>query len=230
MNIFDFEEQRQNALKLVEAQRLISLNTKPYARPSKDYSSSCISYKTKRDTHLNIYVPKLNMASIKSIQLTEKRHCSTRRLDELEPIRLNDMMVNKRHIGKFLICRVLPNPYLMPAMHFLVQDEDGEVDDLAIHHYTATYDLDPVDVYPENTVIAIKEPYLKISIHDQSKYYIQVTSPTDVVVLDDDHCVAKWKTHNLRCSFDELNEHGNRFYVAKKYAKAIGKYTEALKV
>ena len=133
-------------------------------------------------------------------------------------------------MGKFLLCRVRADPYLMEAMHFLVEDEDGEVEKLAIHNYTTSYETDPADVFPENTVIAIKEPYLKIMIDKKNRHLIHVDSPTVVVVLDDySHSVIKWMTPMSR-SLDQINDTGNLFYVAKKYRQAIKEYTQALKV
>ena len=118
--------------------------------------------------------------------------------------------------------------YLIPSVHFLVEDEDGEVEELNIQSYMPNCHIDPADLFPKNTVIAIKEPFLKISSKKDKEHFIQVCSPTHLVVLDD-HCVEKWKTPIL-LSYDELNDNGNRFYVAKKYEEAIREYTKALKV
>lgn len=217
-----------NSSKAVESEQLISTNTVPYPRTSKDYASSCTRFKGMSEVNFNDPVFHQVFAFKMVQQINEPRYGCVRELNELEPIRLKDMLVNKRHIEKFLLCRVLPNPYLMPAMHFLVQDEDGEVEDLAIYNYLSKYDIDPDKVYPENTVIAIKEPFLKIVKDDGVKNTIYVTSPTDVIVLDD-HSVEKWKIPISR-SFDELNDDGNRSYVTKDYQQAIRHYTQALKV
>ena len=217
-----------DSAKAVESEQLISQKTVPYPRTSKDYASSCTRFKGMSEVNFNDPAFHKIFAFKAVQQVNEPRYGCVRQLNELEPIRLKDMLVNKRHIGKFLLCRVLPNPYLMPAMHFLVQDEDGEVEDLAIYNYLSRYEIDADKVYPENTVIAIKEPFLKIVKDDKVKNSIYVTSPTDVVVLDD-HSVEKWKRPISR-SFDELNDDGNRSYVAKDYQQAIRYYTQALKV
>lgn len=78
-------------------------------------------------------------------------------------------------------------------------------------------------------MIAIKVPFLKIVKDDVVKSTIYVTSPTDIVVLDNDHSVEKWKIPITR-TFDELNDLGNRSYVAKDYKQAIRYYNQALKV
>lgn len=148
ISLEEFVEKFSFNSKETESEHSTSTNTVPYPRISKDYASSCQRYKGLSATNFNDPVVHMFMSkAISNIHVSEPRYGSVRRLDELEAIRLKDMLVNKRHTGKFLLCRVLANPFLMPAMHFLVQDEDGEVEDLAVYNYMTRYVIDPGKIF-----------------------------------------------------------------------------------
>lgn len=217
----------RDALRAAGTEKLIR-ETVPYARPRKNYTKTLDSYIATK----NYYENQTKITPEQKInQLTGPRHCSVRRLDQLEPIRLKDMYVNKHHIGKYLLCRTIVEPFYMTAMSLLVEDEDGKIENLSIYNYSTSYDIPPSDLLPLNTVMIIKEPYLKIMIHDNNNYFIRVESPTDIVILDDDgHSVQKWKIQLPKRTYSELNERGNKCFVTKQFRQAIRLYNQALKV
>lgn len=222
MDIENEIKMRIASIKSKETTKLIA-KTKPYPRKPKEFLSTMTQFQRFKFTYLN---QKMNM---KMNWQTAPRHCSLRQLDELEPIRLKDMLVNQRHIGKYLVCRVVAEPFFMAALTSLVEDEDGDVELLHMYNATPTYDIDPNDLLPQHSVIAIKEPYLKIMIENNENYYIRVESPSDVVILEE-HGIAKWKSPEVKSTYDELNDRGNELFLKKEYRKAVKSYTQALKV
>lgn len=219
-----------DAQRAFETEQLIA-KTKPYPRPKKN-RSEVISRHDYTRAHTLASLAKSGKYQMKINQVTTPKHCSVKRLDQLEPIRLKDMLVNQTHTGKYLLCRIVGRPYYMTGMTMLVEDEDDEVEIVSAYNYTASYDVDPAQVLPVNTVVAIKEPYLKIMISDHSNYYIRVESPTDIVVLDDEqHQVDKWKSNdNKSLTYEQLNDLGNKAFVKKEFYQAIRQYNLALKV
>lgn len=218
----------EDARRAMETEKLIA-KTKPYPRPNKNRIETLISHNFTRE-HTNQAASKHpKNCQMRINQVTAPKHCSVKRLDELEPIRLRDMLVNKTHRGKYILCRIVGAPFYMTAMTMVVEDEDGEIEIVSAYNYTKSYDVNPVDVLPLNTVIAIKEPYLKIMISDNSNFYIRVESPTDIVILDE-HNVEKWKTAEPGLTYDQLNDLGNKSFVTKDYYQAVRHYTKALKV
>lgn len=213
----------EDAVKAIETEKLIS-QTKPYPRPSKDYLTTLTRHK-----YTKLHTSSSKNGGIKLNQVTAPKHCSVRRVDELTPLCLKDMMVNQVHKGKYLLCRIVGEPFYLTAISMLVEDEDGQIENVSVYNYTTSYDVDPCDVLPMNTVLMIKEPYLKIMISNNSDFYIRVESPSDIVVLDD-HKIEKWTPPPANLTYEQLNELGNKCFGKKDYRQAIRYYTQALKV
>lgn len=161
-------------------------------------------------------------------------------LDELKPIRFKDMVMFKENKGVSLRCRVVAEPYLetllldtegipMPTVFVLVEDEDGQGELLLLMNYMPQNIADPNELLPVNTVLVIKEPLLFCSPWALETTCIHVESPTDVLVLNE-HDVEKWKDKSTGDAYEQLNEMGNKRFVAKKYMEAVQLYSKALKV
>lgn len=218
--------------KAAETHRRIA-TTEPFPRPNQDAYEIIMRHEMYKRKYFETINGKSETATPTLVnQLTGPSHCSLRPLDQLTPIRLKDMFVNKRHMGSYLRCRIGSDPYQMTGFSTIVADEEYEIERLTIFNYAPSFHVDPAEFLPENTVIAIKEPYLKIKDDDHTLYHIYVESPTDIVVLDDqDHDVDEWKTKQLsNRTSDECNHQGNKYFVAKECRKAIKEYTQSLKV
>lgn len=213
-----------------ETERIVR-RTKPYERPSKNYMKTYMEFSmAKMQTQQKA---KSGDVELKLNTVTCPRHCCVKSIDELEPIRLSEMMVNMHHKGKYLLCRTIVDPMYMTALTTLIEDENGEIEILSLYNCSPSYDIDPADLYPANTVLMIKEPYLKIMIHDNKDFYIRVESPTDLVILDNEECgVPKWSVilDEPTFSFNDLVRLGNNVLAAKEYRIAIKRFTQALKV
>lgn len=223
MERFNIEKILQQA---TESEKLFR-ETNPYPRVPKNYKKTLKWFEqSKAEVKESLKISNIQ----KSTYVTTPGHCSLSTLDQLESIKLKDMYVNMRHLGKYLLCRVVQDPFYITSMITLVEDEDGDVESVWLYNFTTSYDINPADLLPENTVIAIKEPFLKSMVEDKTKCMIRVESPTDVVILNDYNGVSKWVINQNTATFDEFNNCGNRYFVAKDYRKAIKQYSNALKV
>jgi tetratricopeptide (TPR) repeat protein len=163
--------------------------------------------------------------------------CKTE-LEQLKPIRLRQMDVNKIHKGRYLLCRVVQQPFYVTGMLTLIEDQDDEIENLSLYNFSHDYKIEPSLLLPLGSVLIIKEPYLKGMIHDATDFHIRVESPTDLIILSDmelnelysKYSNPKWvdTEYERRVSFDALIETGNVFFVEKKYHPAIRCYTQAL--
>lgn len=224
----DFQKNlMDDAQKAIETEKLIK-QTKPYARPEKSYETTLARHQNAKTRALT--VAKSNNHQLKLNQVTAPKHCSLRTVKELTPIRLKDMFVNQVHTGKYLMCRVVGEPFYLTGIITVVEDESGDIENVSLYNYSTSYDISPIDLLPVNSVIIIKEPYLKIMISNNSDYYIRVESPTDVVFVND-HGVEKWKPFKKTdFTYEQLNELGNKCFVKKEYRQAIRYYSQALNV
>lgn len=210
-------------IKTMALNNFVTSNKPPYPRPRRDYRVALKSYKQMKSCRdRENYAPLFNWMS-------GPRHCSLKPLDQLTPIRLSDMHVNKRHEGKYLKCRVVAEPIMMASMNTLVEDEDGQVEILCVYNLSPSYTVDANDFLPLHTVLIIKEPLVKLMVQDNN-YYIRVESPSDVVFVEDVD-VEKWRIQTPNTlSYEQLNDLANGLFLKKEYRKAVRHYTQALKV
>lgn len=89
------------------------------------------------------------------------------------------MEVPKIHLGKFLVCRTLSKGMATIGTTVLVEDLNGDVEELGLYNFRPALDRDGSWIAP-GTILAIKEPYLKYGI---SSVFIRVDSPSDVIFI-----------------------------------------------
>lgn len=65
--------------------------------------------------------------------MTVAKRSSLRRIDELRPILLREMFVNKVHEGRYLLCRIVGEPVYITAISMVVEDETGETEQLSLY-------------------------------------------------------------------------------------------------
>jgi tetratricopeptide (TPR) repeat protein len=171
--------------------------------------------------------------------VTSKEHCCAKRLEDLEPIQLNEMFVNKIHYGRFLLCRTIKDPYYMAGMLTVVQDSNDELENLSLYNFSDNYLLEPKVLLPKHSILIIKEPYLKSMLNAPDNFHIRVESPTDLIILSEmdydekyaKYFLEKWSeagSSEQNQTFEDLNRKGNAFFVEQSYHLAIRFYTKAL--
>lgn len=128
--------------------------------------------------------------------ITAKRHsCTVASLLDLTEIRLQDMEVNRIHLGCYVKCRVIAEPFYSSGMHLLVQDGHGDVEQVVLYNYEVyeACSLEPKFILPEGTEILVKEPHLQLFGLDVNwDFGVRVDSPTDVIVLVDQSGKLFW--------------------------------------
>jgi hypothetical protein len=174
-----------------EAMQNLSRITPPYARPSRDYFKTLLSY-TFSQQHYSDLETKAKCEPFSNFtftRITVNRHSCLKNPNDLEPILLRQMKVNNIHEGKYLECYVLSRPYLVEggAVHYLITDtEEKELEFLSI--YNLNFDLrvknaeDTRQILTQGSRLIIKEPYLKF-VSVKGDFVLRVDSPTDVVFL-----------------------------------------------
>lgn len=197
---------------------------KPYKRSSVDYISMLTCHKKSQfECELE---NKLFCNFV--CKITAPKHCSLKRLDELKPISLNEMYVNKVHAGFYLMCHVIGEPYISGnTLSIVVGDQTGDVEYVIVYDYMKSFEVDPNDLLPLYSTIVIKEPFLN---ENESNFGVSilVVSPSDIVSID--HFVNILPLTDASLSYKQFNDAGNKCYVSSEYWKAIRLYTKALKV
>lgn len=194
MNVRDRREDESQLNKLQEAiyversiKRQVAERTQSmqaYVRPKKSLLQA-------RQQHSRIKRAQFEQGHfiLRTNYITAKRHsCTAASLLELSEIRLQDMEVNKIHLGCYVTCRVIAEPFYSSGMHVLVQDGNGDVEQVVLYNYEVyeACSLEAKFILPVGTQIMIKEPHLQLFGLDVSwDFGIRVDSPTDVVVLVD---------------------------------------------
>ena len=167
--------------------------------------------------------------AFKQTYVTANKHSSKiENLSKLKPIYINSLLVNKINYGQYLICRVIEVPYQILASTLLVEDENGDIEDVSIYNYSSNESC--LDLFQIGTVIYIKEPFLKIT-RDGYGRCIRVDSPSDILI-DDYQYSGKFRNqlNQLKISNNPevLKQKGNDYYLQKKYDLAIRCYKIAL--
>ena len=199
---------------------------KPFKRPLKE---NALTEKNFNHQHqkANKIKPSLNSNFIlKTNYITTDRHSSLTDIQLLKRITLKDMWVNRVHVGFYLECRIIADPYYLSGMHLLIKDLNGDVEVLVLYNYeTKSVHQDPKFLLPIGTQLIIKEPHLQLlSIEEnETDFRIRVDSPTDVIVQSYSDCDSAGNK-----SADELIDDGNNYFSKSYYHAAIRFYSKAL--
>ncbi|GAB7351869.1 hypothetical protein MBLNU459_g2420t1 [Dothideomycetes sp. NU459] len=107
-----------------------------------------------------------------------------------------------------------------------VEDETGDVDRIAVYSFNNS--LPPHGVLPQDALLAIKEPYYKISADGSSM--LRVDHPSDLVPLDAAHNLVPevWRAVETNKTAIDWKDEGNAALSQKEYAEAYRCYTKGL--
>ncbi len=207
---------------------------KPYKRPSTNNKQrDSIIDKFKQKSYLErVRLEEENEFILKSNFICAERHSSLISNEELtlklKETNLKEMFVNKIHKGTFIELKVIAPPYYSSGIHLLVQDKQGDLEQLIIYNYeTKSYYTDPNELIPVNTRIQIKEPYLQLlSLEENAntELAIRVDSPSDLIVIEYNlgDCLSSTK------SCDDLIDMANKQFSKTMFHSAIRLYTQAI--
>ncbi|KDN44243.1 hypothetical protein K437DRAFT_139704 [Tilletiaria anomala UBC 951] len=131
---------------------------------------------------------------------------STTPLSQLKALSVRNLKAPARHVGSFLLCRVVSCLNLYVGCTFIVEDSAGDAVPVSVSHFTSNLKLSIAELsslLPIGTALAIREPYLSLNhasragpASSKSVIGIRVDTPTDIKVLHDDDALLSdvtWK-------------------------------------
>lgn len=86
---------------------------------------------------------------------------STTPIQDLKPIKLSELRLETRHVGRVLIVRIFTPAKRIVSVQAGIEDEDEDVDHIGL--YNADPKLKAEQILPKDAVFAVKEPYYKPS-------------------------------------------------------------------
>ena len=130
------------------------------------------------------------------------------------------MFVNKIHLGHYVECETICDPYYTTGIHLLIKDKNGDIEQLALYNYESkSYDVDPKFIIPIGTKLSIKEPHLQLFSLDDNDFVIRVDSPTDVVI-------NSYPESNK--TIDELIKQGDKAFENSNFHTAFISYSQVI--
>ena len=135
--------------------------TKPFKRPAKSKDNALTEQKFKQKQKENAKFDQ-NLYQLQTNYKTAECHSCTADLKCLKNIFLKDMTVNKIHRGCCIEFKTIANPFYVSGMHLLVQDINGEYENLVLYNYESiSYNVEPKVLIPIGTRLIIKGPHLQ---------------------------------------------------------------------
>ncbi|OBZ70100.1 Protein msta, isoform A [Grifola frondosa] len=164
------------------------------------------------------------------------KHFSSTPLQGLDRITFSDMFIQRTHVGRFLLCRIIAPCVRMMAVQTIIEDTDGLVQTLSIYNFPTTIGCSPDHLdklFPIGTIIAIREPTLKAP--SQGSYpLVRVDSPTDIIFIEAHHPILRditWRTRLPTALPDTLEgwkEQGDAYMKASEWLPAAIAYSRGI--
>lgn len=145
-------------------------------------------------------------------------------LCDLKKVMIADLLVETHHRGMYLLLRTVTPPDRLTAIMAVVEDERGNVVMLQLYQQPEETERQAEDILGEESVVIVKEPYLKIMA--DGDYGIRVDHLSDIIFLPigDSRIPRSWKhTDQWRSmmSADNWKTRGNDFFKEEQYFEAI---------
>ncbi|KXH44961.1 TPR domain-containing protein [Colletotrichum salicis] len=166
---------------------------------------------------------------VKKVVLALSYPPSVKSVEELSPMRLDELLVENHHEDKYLVLRTIAHPYSGAGTITIVEDQHGSVDKMALYNQGNSTILQSI---PEGSVVLVKEPYYRFS--GDNDFMLCIDHPSDILLLrqgpDDafipeafravpeSEIAADWKTA------------GDRAFISKNLPLAVANYTRALEL
>lgn len=154
----------------------------------------------------------------------------TKPISSLAPITLHELKLETHHRGRVLIVRTFSIPTRMSAIQSAIEDENKDVNRLALQNLPRTAVTEKV--LPSGAIVAIKEPYYKITA--DGGVMIRVDHPSDFLCLESEDALVparlrfipgQNKQHKTSI---QLKEDGNTAFKRGDWEMAADYYTKAL--
>ena len=171
------------------------------------------------------------------IDIQSASHVCTKSLDELKPISLWQLKPNTVHYGFKLMVKIMTPPDKLLCVRTIIKDiidSEGKYGnnlmELSVYNLIpfgiSLSQLNKTKILCKDTVIGIKEPFLKI--YKSKKLGLRVDNPLyNLVIIKPPTPFIKSPILN---TVDALKSAGNACFHQQKYRKAVSFYSDALKV
>jgi hypothetical protein len=150
--------------------------------------------------------------------------CTTS-LENLKPIKIEDLRLETHHRGSFLLLRAITPPNRMIAILVLVEDVHGDVALLQMYQQEDEASRPATNVVDKGSVLLVKEPFFKVTA--SGDYSLRVDHLSDVITLNsnDARIPQSWRRSLLESgkSADSLKLEGNTYMGKGEYWRAIEK-------
>lgn len=149
-------------------------------------------------------------------------------LSDLKPLpSLNDLRVETHHTGRVLIVRTFCDPVRIEAFVNGVEDQDGNVDRLAVYNVSGT--AHPERILPRGTIFAIKEPYYRRA--NDGGVIIRVDHPSNIMLLSNNDVLVPgvWREEEETFTAAQRKEHADIAANENQWHDAELLYTDAVK-
>jgi hypothetical protein len=159
-----------------------------------------------------------SIASLNDLQKVRDLQLSRTRIDELQ-ISFEELKAEVHHRGCFVTARTITPAYVSTDVITILEEEGGHVVKLEICFQDPS---SPDSDLPQNSTVAIKEPYFKYN--GNGDYAIHVDHPSDIAILrGDDPAVSMImevisKTKEVMPS--QWKDAGDKAYLEKNYSSA----------
>ena len=186
---------------------------------------------------------------LKTYSGDQKRSSKVAKLSDLDRIELKDMQVRLIHSGKYLLCRTLSLPLATVGTSIIVASPCGNAVMVSLYNFA----IQPIamglpsmaqldEAFPIGTILAIKEPFIKMSATSQTPL-LRVDSPTDFQFVNADYPLLRnvsWREHRgsretwmvphvPERSIDQWKAFGDSFFQRRHFYTAIQRYSAGLR-
>ncbi|KAI9005351.1 hypothetical protein BC832DRAFT_557172 [Gaertneriomyces semiglobifer] len=178
----------------------------------------------------------------------EEKHVSHADWKDLELVDIEDLWIRMIHRGRYILCRIATRPTLTVGLQMAVIAPSGAVLQLAVYNYPilpvalgrpTLRDIDAA--FPLHSIIAIKEPFLKMAASGDTPM-IRIDSPTDLKFVSPFDPLVKgiaWARDYPRQGIwvvpvpekkplDYWKNTGNAHFVKKQFFQAMKAYTDGI--
>uniref|UniRef100_A0A914YRG0 SET domain-containing protein n=1 Tax=Panagrolaimus superbus TaxID=310955 RepID=A0A914YRG0_9BILA len=223
-------------MRISQAEASQSLNrSTPVPRPNKNPDQELMRWRfltLQSDMEERKISHDKGLISTRTTILSGDIHSCKRAFEELKPITLRDMKVPMVHEGRYLICQVIGQPYAIVGVNVLIQDINGDVEEVAIYNFR--YKLDKLDWIHPGTVFIIKEPWLRYGSQSKTPS-LRIDSPSDVIFIDSTDYeflnkldAKKWYV-SMSKDAELWREKANKCFKKQEYGDALIIYDRAIR-
>lgn len=135
-------------------------------------------------------------------------------------ILLKDLRVHTHHTGDALVLRVIASAVQHNGIFCAVEDKTGDVEWLGIYHWKETSSLK--SSLPIGTIIAVKEPFLKMTPGKLCSLRVDHAGDVDFLQHDHSDVPRKWRRKDQKPPSTAIawKERGNNEFREKKLEMA----------